>query len=242
MIVTVAVIAALSLVQSLFGVGLLVFGTPTLLLLGASFPEALAVLLPASIAVSLLQARQAGNPGAAFWWRFGTWCLLPLVVTLAMVLAFDLRTSLNLAVALLLGAFVLLRVRPGVGAGAVAFATRHDRPWLVAIGVVHGLSNLGGALLLVFAASRHQRKEQVRGLIAYCYVAFAASQLAVLALVAPSTFGAMQLVYAAVAAAVFTLVGQRTFAAVSAPVFDRLLNGMAASYAGLLGLRAAGVF
>ena len=241
MILTVAVIAVLSLVQSLFGVGLLVFGTPTLLLLGASFQEALAVLLPASIAVSLLQASQAGNPGAAFWRRFGSWCLLPLVATLAIVLAFDLRTSLNLAVAVLLAAFVVLRVRPEIGAGAAAVAARHDRPWLVAMGVVHGFSNLGGALLLVFAASRHQRKEQIRGLIAYCYVAFAASQLVVLAVVAPSAFGPVQLLYAAIAAIVFTLVGQRTFAALSAPVFDRLLTGMAASYAGLLGLRAAGV-
>ena len=41
--------------QSIFGVGLLVFGTPTLLLFGYSFPEVLSYLLPSSITVSFFQ-------------------------------------------------------------------------------------------------------------------------------------------------------------------------------------------
>ena len=44
-----------SIVQSLMGVGLLLFGTPTLLLLGMGFGEALAVLLPCSVTVNLCQ-------------------------------------------------------------------------------------------------------------------------------------------------------------------------------------------
>ena len=44
-----AVIIVLAVVQSLFGVGLLVFGTPTLLLLGYPYQDALAILLPAPL-------------------------------------------------------------------------------------------------------------------------------------------------------------------------------------------------
>ena len=51
------VVVVFATVQSLFGVGLLVFGTPTLLLLGYSFESTIAVLLPASITISFLQVR-----------------------------------------------------------------------------------------------------------------------------------------------------------------------------------------
>src|SRR6185312_9833013 len=52
-----AVVFVCALVQSVFGVGLLVFGTPALLLLGYSFPSALFHLLPCSILISSLQIR-----------------------------------------------------------------------------------------------------------------------------------------------------------------------------------------
>jgi uncharacterized membrane protein YfcA len=56
-----AVIAALSIVQSFFGMGVLVFGTPTLLLMGYNFITTLGYLLPASFAISLLQVLTAGS-------------------------------------------------------------------------------------------------------------------------------------------------------------------------------------
>src|SRR4051794_26324194 len=55
-----AAVLGFAVVQSVFGVGLLVFGTPTLLLLGFSFEDVLAYLLPCSIVISVLQVRDAG--------------------------------------------------------------------------------------------------------------------------------------------------------------------------------------
>ena len=52
------ILAALLLttvIQSIFGVGILLFGTPLLLLLGYEFSYALSVLLPISIAINMLQ-------------------------------------------------------------------------------------------------------------------------------------------------------------------------------------------
>jgi len=48
-------ILVLALVQSLFGVGILLFGTPILLLGGYEYQEALMYLLPASAALSWSQ-------------------------------------------------------------------------------------------------------------------------------------------------------------------------------------------
>ena len=44
-----------TVIQSLFGVGILLFGTPLLLLLGYDFSYTLSVLLPISIAINMLQ-------------------------------------------------------------------------------------------------------------------------------------------------------------------------------------------
>ena len=53
--VVVAVVATFSIVQSIFGMGILVFGTPTLLLLGYDFTTTLSFLLPASWSVAFMQ-------------------------------------------------------------------------------------------------------------------------------------------------------------------------------------------
>ena len=45
-----AIIALLAVVQSIFGMGILVFGTPTLLLIGFDFTTVLGLLLPSSMA------------------------------------------------------------------------------------------------------------------------------------------------------------------------------------------------
>ena len=44
-----------SLIQSVFGIGLLVFGTPTMLLMGYSYTETLWILIPPSLTLSLSQ-------------------------------------------------------------------------------------------------------------------------------------------------------------------------------------------
>lgn len=242
MILAALIVAGLAVVQSLFGIGLLVFGTPTLLLLGYSFAQALAVLLPASITISLLQLWSDGGQPATFVKVFAWWCLVPLAATLAVVLTLDLHASLSVFIAGLLWLFVALRIYPPLGERARGWVVTHDRIYLVVMGVVHGLSNLGGALLLIFAGARHRSKKDIRALIAFCYACLAASQLTVLAVLTPDVFGWSQLGYGAIAAAVFLIAGQQAFRWVSAPAYDWLLTLMASAYAGLLGLRAAGVF
>ena len=51
----VLIVILYSSIQSIIGIGLLLFGTPTLLLAGYSYPETLWILLPASCSLSLMQ-------------------------------------------------------------------------------------------------------------------------------------------------------------------------------------------
>ena len=165
----------------------------------------------------------------------------PLGATLAALLWFDIHSSLNLIVALALATFVALRRFPDRGERVRRWIVEHERTWFPLMRVVHGLSNLGGGLLTILAASRHREKVQIRGLVAFCYACFAASQLIVLAALAPGLLGWQQLGYAAISASVFILVGQRVFRWLSTPAFDRLLTLFMSGYAGLLGLRVVGL-
>lgn len=240
MLIITAIIAVLAVVQSLFGIGLLVFGTPTLLLLGHSFSETLSILLPASIAVSLLQSWGGKRPEFSFICQFGTWCLAPMVVTLVLVLLADLRASLDLAVALSLVGFMILRVFPFMGENVRHWIADYPRIWFSLTGVIHGISNLGGGPLAIFAASRYSRKEDIRSLIAFCYASFAAIQLSVLAFIDPGLFHGTQLLYAALAGGVFILVEQQIFRKISMPAYDHLFTTFVGLYAGLLMVRFMG--
>ena len=51
----ISILFSLVIFQSLFGVGLLLFGTPIFLLLGNNFESTLILILPVSITISLLQ-------------------------------------------------------------------------------------------------------------------------------------------------------------------------------------------
>ena len=54
-LVEITLIALFCIFQSFFGVGLLLLGTPTFLLIGYDFFEVLNILLPYSIVISFLQ-------------------------------------------------------------------------------------------------------------------------------------------------------------------------------------------
>jgi len=235
-----AVVAVCAVVQSIFGIGILVFGTPTLLLLGYSFPSTLAILLPASVAVSLSQVRDGPSQDMAFMRAFAAWCLVPLAATLFAVLVFGIHANATLAVAASLAVFALLRLSPGLSAKARTLVVANERPWMTVMGIVHGFSNLGGGLLIILAASRHHRKEDVRAMVAACYACFGILQLSILALVSPADFGWIQFAYVFVAGAAFLTVGRQVFHWVSSPVFDQLLGWLTAVYAVLLGIRAFG--
>jgi len=236
------VVASLAVVQSLFGIGLLVFGTPTLLLLGHSFADTLAILLPASLTISLLQVWKRPPIDRMFVGQFVIWCLFPLAIALAMVLTFQLQVGLNLIVGLVLATFVMLRVIPYANNKTRIWISNHQQLCLLIMGIVHGFSNLGGGLLTILAASRYREKERIRALIALCYSFFAFSQLGVLAILSPNVFNWEQLVFAATSAVVFMTIGQRLLEWISAPIFDRLFAAVMAGYAGLLIGRALGYF
>lgn len=176
----VAVVMATAMIQSIFGVGVLLFGTPLLLVLGYDFLTALPVLLPISLTINLLQvSRHLRQIDGRLYGQI----LLFAVPWIVLCLVLVTRSALNIAP--IVGIFLLLvalkSVVPPIER-AVAALVRHERPYCVVMGIVHGLTNLGGSLLTALMHSQPFEKDVARATTAAAYGTFALFQLLTLEL------------------------------------------------------------
>lgn len=162
-------------IQSIFGVGMLLFGTPILLLLGYSFVDSLGVVLPISIAISLLQVlKHIDYVDKIFFKNVLRYCIPVIVLFLALI------ASIKINVGFIMGIFLLLvalkSFLPQVEA-ALKSIVKYEKLYLVITGLVHGVSNLGGSLLTVMIYSKNYPKDTTRVTAAACYAVFALFQL-----------------------------------------------------------------
>lgn len=222
---TTAIVCVLALVQSLFGVGLLLVGTPILLLLGIPFTEALWTLLPASLTVSTLQLLIDRRVDRQLVRSVALFAVPALVVGLVIALRTPVSINLTPAIAALLALAAILRISGALAVAVRRFAAAHQHLLLAIIGFVHGLTNMGGSLLLDFAASRHSDKMALRQQVALGYVVFAASQLLMLTVVQGAHFTTLTGVHCAIAGGVFLTLGRRSFRSLSQPAFSVALSG-----------------
>ncbi len=227
------VVALFATAQSVFGVGLLVFGTPTLLLLGFSFSEILAYLLPCSILISALQVRKAGGvrPLDTLNKQFLVFTAPGVLVGTVIILAAGSTVSVKPIVGAMLVITAALRSVRRLRDGLETFVRRHLSKLLIALGVVHGLSNLGGGILTVIVGSLFNDKENVRKHIAFAYGLMAIVQLVTLI----TTTDVMitwwlWLALPTLAAAMFFLVGQRLFEATPQSRFQPALTALVLTF------------
>lgn len=168
-------------VQNMFGVGILVFGTPILLGLDYDLLEILGMLLPSSLLVSLLQVQTLKNAalpnsksfvhsifgvllGAALLLFFTVPVFVYVLTAIAMLMAGCLRLNNNL--------------RTSVGSLLA-------RPWLKFYfwnGFFHGFSNLGGILLVLKNSLDTFDKRQALKNTASIYIIYMLSQIVVICL------------------------------------------------------------
>lgn len=168
-------VAATSFIQSIFGVGVLLFGTPLLLLQGHDFVEALTILIPISVSINLIQiAKDYKSVDIGFYKRILIYTIPFVVVFLLLVTRFDVNIGVIIGLFLL---FVAVKdFSPKVN-GAIRFLVRHEKPYLVVMGIIHGLTNLGGSLLTAIVHSKEYEKNMARVTVAVSYATFAIFQI-----------------------------------------------------------------
>ncbi|WP_367155723.1 hypothetical protein [Methylomonas sp. HYX-M1] len=123
---------ATAIVQSIFGAGVLLFGTPILLLLGYDFVDALVVLLPISLVINGLQiAKHHANIDVGFYRRI-LWLSLPPIALFLFIV-----THARINIGLFIGAFLLFIALKDFSAGAaraIDVLMRYEKPYFVMMG------------------------------------------------------------------------------------------------------------
>ena len=174
----VGVVIIISMIQSIFGVGVLLFGTPILLILGYDFVSVLSILLPISLSINFLQiVRDKKHIDVSYYKLLLQYSILPIVLCLV----FSLKVGVDVSV--LIGVFLLLTALKPWSLGiekAVLFIFKFERPFFVFQGVIHGLTNLGGSLLTSHIHTLKLSKVAKRATISMSYFTFAFFQISTL--------------------------------------------------------------
>ncbi len=170
-----------TVIQSVFGVGVLLFGTPILLLLGYEFINALSVLLPVSIAINCLQfIKHYQHIDTTFYKNVLLYTIPPVVLFLFLVSAAKININLLVGTFLIL---VALKSYLPQFQQLLERLIRFEKIYLGVMGVIHGMTNLGGSLLTAIVHAKQYPKDTTRVTIAVCYATFALFQLITLWLI-----------------------------------------------------------
>ena len=219
-----------SVVQSVFGVGLLVFGTPTLLLLGYSFETTIALLLPCSLLISILQTWSGRQQLDGMRSGILLYCVPLIVVGLALVLRHLVALDVKLLVGLALIFSASTRSSGRLRGALARLLERHAKLYLMSMGFVHGISNMGGGLLTIFVTTTEDDKERIRAKIAYGYLLFAASQSALLLLLRPALFGVTNLLLVGIALLTYGTAGRLVYLKSSRLVYQHSITAFMMAY------------
>ncbi len=165
------IIIFLIAIQSIFGVGLLLFGTPSFLLLGYDFANTINILMPVSISISALQFFKSKVSDHNFIKEYNLFCLPFLIIFLVIALKFKYILDFKLLVAFLLifSSILILNKRKFSSFKKSFF--RFKEIVLVGIGCIHGLTNMGGSFLAIYSTLISKNiKEIARYYICYGYL------------------------------------------------------------------------
>ena len=173
-LVEIILITLFCIFQSVFGVGLLLLGTPTFLLIGYDFFEVLNILLPYSIVISFLQIFVNKKQNFNFGKKILIHSIPFLILGLIIVEYIQHKINFVLIVSIFLIVFSVLNIKnlknKKIKIKNINFSFKF-------LGLFHGLTNLGGSLLTIISTNVHSNKNIIRYNISSGYFIFALFQL-----------------------------------------------------------------
>lgn len=167
------IIFLLSIIHSIFGIGLLAIGTPLLLLLNYDFLIILKILLPCSILISTFQIYKTKNILKAY--KKIIHSSVPYVFLGALIIYFF---SSNINFKLIIGFSILIVLfLKTFRKKKINLLINKNKTILISFtGFFHGLTNTGGSLISLIFQSLKKNKYEVQGCIAYTYFLYALIQ------------------------------------------------------------------
>lgn len=183
--ILILLILILSSFQSIFGIGLLALGTPLLLLLNYQFKDVLLILLPCSIVVSILTLFLINKKNKEIFnidiFKNFIFFSIPGII-LGLTLIFFYKVDVNFKI--LIGSMILFSMFLKKKVKQRHLDNKYKRKITnLAIGFIHGISNMGGSFLSVYLITLYNNKKIIRYHITLAYIFFAFTQLLYLFLI-----------------------------------------------------------
>ena len=220
-----AVILLLSIVQSILGVGILLFGTPTLLLMGYSYHETLYLILPSSMLISILQSTNSRKllVGTKYIYIY----TLPMVA-IGLFLVTYLYDSINIkyivgSMLLLIG---IIRSVPMISKYLKDVIVKNRIFYHLVMGGVHGVSNMGGGMLVILMSTVHGERRVALPNIAYTYLLFGIIQMIMLYMFSQVTISMDSVILATISLTVYMLLTKYLASMISDSCFNTLTTSL----------------
>ena len=218
----VIVIVLTSFIQSIFGVGVLLFGTPLLLLLGYEFIDVLFILLPISLFINIFQVIEHRKfVDLTFYKKILLFCI-PFII-LFLILTTEVKLSMNIIVGIFLLFIAAKDYFPKVNE-LMQKVIKFEKAYFILMGITHGLTNLGGSLLTAVVHTKNYNKNTTRASIAISYGTFALFQILTL------IFAKTKFSLNSTSLFIYCIIGSCIYALSNKLVFSRINNNVYKSY------------
>lgn len=168
------IIFFVAILQSIFGVGVLLIGTPILILIGYPYFEVLSLTLPTSLIISLSQVAKYYKHVNVYLLKKAMFFAVPMIF-IGMLLASYLGSFVGIVMGFFLFftsfGFIIRSVLP-----SNISVTRISAIFLF-MGIIQGTTSLGGAILPSVVNQKCDIKEQKLATTAAIYVSFQLTQI-----------------------------------------------------------------
>jgi hypothetical protein len=228
------IIFILIAIQSIFGVGLLLFGTPSFLLLGYDFANTINILMPVSITISALQFFKSKVSDRNFIKEYNLFCLPFLILFLVLALKFRQFLDFKILVAFLLifSSILIFNKRRFSSFKKIFFNSK--KYILMGIGCVHGLTNMGGSFLAIYSTLISKNiKEFARYYISYGYLIMGILQFITVLFISFKILDFNKLYYVFLAVIIYFPI-QKIFKNINDKKFSKYINLIALIYGVLI--------
>ena len=229
------VILILTVFQSIFGVGLLLFGTPIFLFIGYNFESTLILLLPVSITISFLQIISQKKSIKSLVPEYNLFCLPFLILFLVITIKFSNSLDIKIYVSIFLIISSILILNKSRITLINEYLIKYRKLCLIIIGSIHGSTNMGGGFLSIFSTSVNKNdRELTRNYISYGYFTMGVIQYITILFIGFISIDFFKLYYLFLPLVLY-FPSQKIFKKIDNQIFIRIINYIALIF-GLIAL------
>lgn len=212
------------------GVGVLVIGTPLMLLVGYNFIFILSILLPISILTSLLNIIwiKYFNKSHSFKYEnivlknFFLICTPSIFIGFFLLKIFQNEINFGIIVSLIIIFSLVVKIN---FQNEFKKISKKLYKWLISLlGIIHGLTNSGGTILLLLMSSIIDQKEEKRYIISIFYFLLASIQYLIFLILFKTNLNFNLLTKILIIIPLGVLLGNVLFKKLNEQIFSNLIN------------------